>query len=45
MQHKPSVYIYVAAVGFQLYGTFEIVIRFLKHFQVNQSLPKNSKTK
>ena len=38
MQHEPSVYIDVAAVWFQLYGTFEIVISFLEHFQINQSL-------
>jgi len=40
MQHEPSVYIDVATVWFQLYGTLEIVISFLKHFQINQSLSK-----
>jgi len=40
VQYEPSVYVYVAAVWFQLYGTFEIVISFLKHFQINQSLSK-----
>jgi len=37
------VYINVAAVWFQLYGTFEIVICFLKHFEINQSLSETAR--
>jgi len=41
-QHEPSVYIDIAVVWLQLYGMFEIVVGFLEHFQINQSLTKTA---
>jgi len=40
MQHLPSMYIDIATVRFQFYGTYEIVIGLLEHFEINQSLSK-----